>query len=851
MRYFLGLAILILGLVWSCKTPEPLVTIPLGMEMRTMDTIFVRPPMLDADDDDNKLAFEETNNYELAPFNPSETRTHNLLHTKLDIRFDWEKEQVIGKANLTLTPYFYTTDELLLDAKGFILNKVSFSGEKEDLKYKYDGEKLIIQLGKDYTRKDTFEIFIDYVATPRASGGSAAITSDKGLFFINPTGEEGAKPRQIWTQGETEHNSRWFPTIDKPNERCTQEMYITVEDNYRTLSNGVLKSSTKNPDGTRTDYWKMDLPHAPYLFAVVVGEYAVVQDKWEDIPLEYYVESDFKEWARDIFPYTPDMLTLFSEKLGVRYPWQKYAQVIVRDYVSGAMENTTAVIFGEFMQLEKDGLVDNLTNEKIVAHEMFHHWFGNYVTTESWANLTMNEGFANYSEYLWLEHKYGSAEADYHWLQEFRGYLAQKDIHPLIHYGYGEKEEMFDQHSYNKGGMVLHMLRNYIGDEAFWASLNLYLTRNAYTEVEADELRLACEDVTGKDLIWFFDQWFHQAGHPELSILYDYNEENNKVLVTVEQQQDAKKMPAVFQLPVAIHIYTSEQEFIRKEVFVNKRLQTFEFDLEAKPKLVIFDADRVLLAVINQNKSLEEYAFQYYHGPKFMDRYEALMAIAQSDDYAFDKVFTDAVNDKFYALRTFGIYRMDVEDSSVQEKLEKIALSDPHSEVRASALERLLEVDGQDYKSLFEQILENDKAAAVKSAAMQGLAMGYVASGDLSYLSFFEENWLKIDGYDALNFFDGYSELTSLGDVAQVLTAAEKLKKVAMRDSSIFRRFAATKAINNLHGALYLRTEEAENTDNYQPLKNADAILVDIIQEIKQKETNMQLKQIYLDLPNP
>lgn len=851
MKYFSFLALLVFCSTWSCKTPEPLVTIPADMEMRTMDTIFVRPPLPNTNDGDDEIALEDASSFELKPFNPSATRIHNLLHTKLDIRFDWEKEQVIGKANLRLTPYFYPTDELLLDAKGFIFNKISFAGGKEDLKYKYNGEQITIQLGKTYARKDTFEIFIDYVATPRASGGSAAITSDKGLFFINPKGKEEGKPQQIWTQGETEHNSRWFPTIDKPNERCTQEIYITVEDKYRTLSNGLLTSSTKNADGTRTDYWNMDLPHAPYLFAFVVGEYAVVQDRWENIPLEYYVEPNFKEWARDIFPYTPDMLSLFSEKLGVRYPWQKYAQVIVRDYVSGAMENTTAVIFGEFMQLERDALVDNLTNEKIVAHEMFHHWFGNYVTTESWANLTMNEGFANYSEYLWLEHKYGRAEADYHWLQEFRGYLAQKNIHPLIHYGYGEKEEMFDQHSYNKGGMVLHMLRDYIGDEAFWASLNLYLTRNAYTEVEADELRLACEDVTGKDLIWFFDQWFHKQGHPELSVLYDYDEENKKVLVTVEQQQDAKKMPPIFQLPVAIHFYSSEKEFTRKEVFIKKRLQTFEFDMATKPKLIIFDADRVLLAVINQNKSLEEYAFQYYHGPKFMDRYEALMALAQSDDDSFDQVFVDALNDPFYALRTFGVYRMDMENLLIQKKMQDIALNDPHSEVRASALERLLEVEGQDYKSLFEQILKDDKSAVVKATAMQGLAMGYVASGDLSYLSFFENNWLKIDGYEALEFFDGYSELVSLGDVAQVLASAQKMKQVATQDGSIFRRFGATKAINNLHGVLYMRIEEAKNTNNYQSLKDADAILVDMIQEIKQKETNMQLKQIYLDIPNP
>jgi len=220
-------------------------------------------------------------------------------------------------------------------------------------------------------------------------GGSAAITSDQGLFFINPRNEDSEKPQQIWTQGETEWNSRWFPTTDKPNERCTQEMYLTVEDKYVTLSNGLLKSSKKNADGTRTDYWKM-----------------------------------------------------------VKYPWQKYSQVVVRDYVSGAMENTTGVIFGDFVQKTERELIDN-HNDGIVAHEMFHHWFGDYVTCESWANLTMNEGFANYSEYLWFEHKYGREEADRHLRNEMNGYLGsvgQGGAHPLIHWGYNDKEDMFDAH---------------------------------------------------------------------------------------------------------------------------------------------------------------------------------------------------------------------------------------------------------------------------------------------------------------------------------------------------------------------------------------------------------------------
>ena len=189
-------------------------------------------------------------------------------------------------------------------------------------------------------------------------------------FLSTPRGEDPNKPQQIWTQGETEWNSKWFPTIDKPNERCTQEMYITVEDKFKTLSNGVLVNSIKNEDGTRTDFWKMAQPHAPYLFMIAVGEFAVVQDKWEGIPLDYYVEPEYERSARAIFGNTVEMLDFFSSKLGIKYPWAKYAQIVVRDYVSGAMENTTSVIFGDFVQKHEEDLIDN-NNDRIVAHELF------------------------------------------------------------------------------------------------------------------------------------------------------------------------------------------------------------------------------------------------------------------------------------------------------------------------------------------------------------------------------------------------------------------------------------------------------------------------------------------------
>ena len=276
--------LLTLTFLWSCGHKQYSAIVLPETDKVNLDTLVVSAPKTDGNG-----ASEETVSNTLPAYNASHKRENDLLHTKLDLRFDWQNEQVIGKATLTMKPYFYPLDKVTLDAKGFEFNKVSFEGSDVPLKYDYDGQQVTIHLGKTFKRDQQYTLFIDYTATPAAGGGSAAISSDKGLYFINPKVEEPGKPQQIWSQGETESNSRWFPTIDKPNERCTDEIYLTVQDRFKTLSNGVLVSSVENGDGTRTDYWKMDMPHAPYLFMIAIGEYAVVHDEWDGKSVDYYV----------------------------------------------------------------------------------------------------------------------------------------------------------------------------------------------------------------------------------------------------------------------------------------------------------------------------------------------------------------------------------------------------------------------------------------------------------------------------------------------------------------------------------------------------------------------------------
>jgi aminopeptidase N len=726
-------------------------------------------------------------------------------------------------------------------------------------------------LDRTYNRNEEYKIVIDYVAKPserKNLSGSQAITSDKGLYFINAKGEDIDKPMQIWSQGETESNSCWFPTIDKPNERCTGEIYLTVSDKYKTLSNGLMISSTKNTDGTRTDYWKMDQPIAPYLFMITVGDFAVVKDKWDNnMEVSYYVEPKFEKDARAIFPNTLEMLTFFSEKLGVKYPWKKYSQIIVRDYVSGAMENTTASIFGEYMQATTRDLIDVETNESVVAHEMFHHWFGDYVTTESWSNLTLNEGFANYSEYLWLEHKYGKDAAQAHWRTELSGYLGQArgQRHALIDFTYGNREDMFDAHSYNKGGIVLHMLRNQVGDEAFFTALKQYLTKHAYTDVEVHELRMAFEDVTGQDLNWFFNQWYMNPGHPELDVTKKYDAVTGKLSVTIAQRQGGQKNTPVYRLPMAIDVYYAEGEKPERfNITTGQRKETFTFKVKKAPKLVNVDADRITLCEMNYPKTEEEYAFQYSNAPLFLDRIEAIESF-QANEKLTDiakKMLDKALNDAHYSIRSTAINMVDIMDASSAAKIEKAALTDAHSEVRAAAMFRLGQTEDKKYVETAKQVLDKERSFTVISDALQSLyaldkeaalkylpkleneespnivnalAVIYAENPTPERIAFFDKKIKTINGMEAVGLISNYAVMSSGLDDSTQEKCITLLKSIGLAaEDSPWRRYGAAKGL-------------ADMKSIYRSLNNTAKVeeIGKILAEVKSKETNKQLKAIY------
>ncbi len=784
-------------------------------------------------------------------YNPSNTIENDLIHTQLKVSFNWLEKQLNGKATLTFKPYAYPTDSLILDAKAMDIHAVKFENEtNQKLDYKYDGWKLRIKLPKTMVRGEEYKVFIEYTANPEKveQMGSSAIAEAKGLYFINHDGSNPKKHLEIWTQGETESSSTWFPTIDSPNEKTTQEIYITVQDKFQTLSNGLLVESKQNNDGTRTDYWKMDLPHAPYLFMMGIGEYAIVKDSWKkkdgsEIEVSYYVEKEFEPYARDIFGKTPKMLQYFSDLLGVEYPWAKYSQIVGRDYVSGAMENTTATLHGEFLYQTKRELIDD-NNESIIAHELFHHWFGDLVTCESWANLPLNESFANYSQFLWDEFEHGRMEADMNAFSEMDGYFlsAQQGGHvDMIRFDYASREDMFDGHSYNKGGRILHMLRTHLGDEIFFEALKNYLTENAFKATEIHELRMQFEKASGQDLNWFFNQWFLASGHPMVTTDQKYDETTKELTVSVTQTQDFEKWP-LYQLPIQIDIYTNGS--VRTEnVWVKNELNDFTFKLNQAPDLVNVDATKTTLWLKKDNKSIEQWIYQLNNAPLWLDKKEAFDKLEKSSNPDAIAAIQKALNHEFYDVRLMALKSLkgalNKDKESLKPIISKMATSDIHPKVRkksidvlsknfqdAAYLNPILEKTFKDSsysvlgatinayatlngKDALKRTKEYEKEES--SSVQLAVANVYADYGDETYHDFFTENINEFNGFNQYSFLSSYFKYLMNQKDAVTAKGVPVFENVIESDGIWFARLAGYQLLSGLQSHFDKRVNEINN----------------------------------------
>lgn len=513
--------------------------------------------------------------HDIKPFKGTAELTWDLVHTRLELSPDIEKKQIAGVAHLTLKPRALARERLSLDAKGLFVDSVlvSLTG-KDSLLTPYlnynDSLHLILNFQERIRPEQSIKVSVYYSARPASlyNRGLIGKPEENGMRFVNSRDEKGL-PNQLWTQGETDYNSCWLPTLDQPNAKTSWEALITVAPQYEVLSNGRLVYMLLNGDGTKTFYWKQEKKHAPYLCMLAIGEFEVGGMEWRDsIPVTYYLEPEYSVYGDLIFSRSVEMLEFFSNRFGYDYPWDKLSHVCVHEFIAGGMENTGAVVYRDGVQ--HDSISHNdYSYESLIVHEVAHQWFGNLVTCRNWSNLVLNEGFATYAEYLWLERDSLNPAAFERLLSFRQTYFQQANyvLRPLVDHSYGNPDELFDAHSYQKGALVLHLLRKKIGDRAFFKALELFLKEHEFGLADWHDLQKQMEYGSGMDLASFFNQWFMSPGHPVLDVTYDYVDSLNVLNVRISQIQ-SEIMSRFFEIETGLLV--SEEGKLREYPVVMK-----------------------------------------------------------------------------------------------------------------------------------------------------------------------------------------------------------------------------------------------------------------------------------------
>jgi aminopeptidase N len=619
-------------------------------------------------------------------------RPADVQHVRLALELDFEQEMVRGTASTTFVVLYEKVRTIALDAVALQIEKVALAGG-QTLDYSVTDKQLIVTLDRPYTHGETFTVDVTYQARPRA-----------GLHFVKPAPEDPTRPVQVFTYGQPRYHSHWFPCHDSPNDRATTEMIVTVPAELQTVSNGRLLSTTDN-GATKTYHWRHDIPHAVYLMSLVAGDFAVVEDSYNGKPVTYYVRKDRRDDALLYMGKTPQMLSFFSEYTGVEYPYDHYAQTVVEIF-TGAMEHTTATTHGFTLLLDQRASLD-LGPEyvSVVAHELAHQWFGDLVTCRDWANGWLNEGFATYFENLWNEHDLGTDFFKHSMLELKAGYLSE-DAHyrrPVVYHVYHDGGfELFDAHLYNKGGWVLHMLRHQLGDATFRRAIKAYLERYREKEVITADLERTLEEVTGRSMAQFFQQWIYSGGYPAFEVNYSWDNEQKLAKVKIKQTQKIDDLTPCFVTPVdlaftvpvskkAVDGQAQETQVVSKRVLVGEDgqiEQSFYFPLEREPLMVRFDPDGWLLKTLKFERSTQMLQYQLQHDPDVLGRIEAAESLGDKDEMEAVAALGVALNhDPFWGVRSIAAAALGKQGTSLAQGflLQALETLDPtqFSRVRA------------------------------------------------------------------------------------------------------------------------------------------------------------------------
>ena len=502
-------------------------------------------------------------------------RAVDVLHIKLDVTPDFENRTVSGTTTIQFKPISKPVNELKLDAIDLSVADVRSNANVVDSTN--TGTQLIVSFEPPIPVGQESYVEIDHSAEPT-----------RGLYFRTPAMGYPETDTHVWTQGEAHEARFWFPCFDYPNERSTTEVICHVPADMTVLSNGRRVSEQVNDAGLKTVHWKQEKPHVNYLICLVAGHLEKLTKRHGDVELGFYTQPSLIEHAENSFRDTPQIMAYFEQEIGVPYPWHKYDQVTIRDFVAGGMENTTLTTLTHHTIFATD--TENIrTTRRLDAHEMAHQWFGDYVTCKDWSHLWLNEGFATYYTHLYEGHKFGEDAKRYGLYNDAKRSVLTRgdDKRPIVYNGYTNAREQFDYRAYPKGSWVLHMLRCQLGPDLYRRCVRDYLTQHALQSVVTDDLRQSFEQHSGRTFDRFFDQWVYHAGHPELKISHQWSASDQLAKVSIEQTQDVNDHSLLFQFPTKLR-FVVDGQVVEHSILVSQKKEDFFVPLSKQPSIVRF-----------------------------------------------------------------------------------------------------------------------------------------------------------------------------------------------------------------------------------------------------------------------
>jgi aminopeptidase N len=697
------------------------------------------------------------------------------LHARIEIDPDLNRGTIQGRVTHRMCVVGASASRVVLQAAELQILNVRIGRRR--LSFEHRDPQLHVELGRQYEAGAEFELIIEYKGQPRA-----------GLYFIRPDADHPHKRLELWSQGQDEDSRFWFPCFDSPSMKSTWELVATAPADMRVLANGRLRSERPARGGRVRHHFALEQPAPAYLVALVVGTFDEIRARAGRLPVRYYVPPGKRSEGRRAFGRTPEMITLFGRLTGVTFPYARYDQVVLQDFIFGGMENTTLTTMFEDILVDERGALD-YEPEGIVAHELMHQWFGDWVTCHDWASAWLNEGWATFGEVLWEEEARGVDAAAVYRRQQLQSYLSEDGVYrrPLVQRSFRKPIEVFDRHLYEKGGLVLNQLRWLMGPERFWAGTRLYLERHGGMTVESADFRQAMEDASGLNLGRYFQQYVHGAGYPAFKVRQSHDPERKLLRLDIEQSQEGEP----FDIEVDIRVQGRDATTTR--VRLSERKQVVFLPCPTAPKSVRFDVGGQLVKTLEHQKPRSWWSWELKNDDDVIGRVEAAKALGKDGSPEARRALKRALSsDAHWAVRQAAAGALGTcGTADARNALIRALGSEQDARVLKSAATALgvFQNDGRVFRALARSLQAGSVSGAVEGAMAHSL--GRVGGeGALELL----RSVLDRDSHFELMRAGVFSGMVALGDPS----AAEDMRPFLARGAKARVRGHAALALARL-----------------------------------------------------